>query len=111
MQKLEDTFKEADGEGPGLDVGQRLAMWPLKCATWSRTVYKTAEDSQAASQSQPQQRGIDYMLVYFTVRCHQAPCPPVGLEQVSDCRKGQCCADGDADSGDCYMHSQTGSCR
>lgn len=67
MQKLEDTFGE---EGPGLEVGQRLPLWPLKCAAWSRTVHKAGGDGQASSPATPQLQSVDYMLVYFTVSLH-----------------------------------------
>lgn len=73
MQKLEDTFPDSGWEGPGLEVGQRLPLWPLKSATWSRQIYRTTEDSQAGpsqlpSPPDPEVQKIDYMLVYFTVR-------------------------------------------
>ena len=77
MQKLEDTFTESGCEGPAVDIGQRLAMWPFKSATWSRNVYQTVEMSQAGcsqaasqptAQPEPERQRIDYMLVYFTVR-------------------------------------------
>lgn len=68
MQRLEDTFGEPGVEGPGVEVGQRLAMWPLKCATWSRVAHKAGDGSQTLSQAELERQTVDYMVVYFTVR-------------------------------------------
>lgn len=67
MQKLEDTFKEPGGEGPGVEIGQRLPLWPLKTATWVRNIYKTGEASQSCSQTPPEQQAVTYILVYLPV--------------------------------------------
>ena len=67
MQRLEDTFGEAGVEGPGVEIEQRLAMWPLKCATWSRAVHAAGEGSQPLSQAEGERQTVDYMLIYFTV--------------------------------------------
>ena len=82
MQRLEDTFGEPGVDGPGVEIGQRLAMWPLKCATWSRAAYKAGEGSQPLSQAEPERQTVDYMLIYFTVH-HSFPLASDGTQKTS----------------------------
>ena len=89
MQALEDTFGEPGVEGPGVDIGQRLAMWPLKCATWSRAAYKAGEGSQPQSQAEAERQTVDYMLLYFTVCLLRQRVYLMGLDMSSVCLDDQ----------------------
>ena len=81
MQKLEDSFKEASGEGPGVEVGRRLPMWPLKCAAWSRIVHRPGDSGQFGAP--PELQPVNYILVYFTVY----PSLPLPFPLPVSCRR------------------------
>lgn len=89
MQALEDTFGEPGVEGPGVDIGQRLAMWPLKCATWSRAAFKAGEGSQPASQAEAERQTVDYMLLYFTVSLSRGRVQKMSLDMSFLCLDDQ----------------------
>ena len=80
MQRLEDTFGVLGVEGPAIEISERLPMWPLRSATWTRKVYTAAsnpnaggfEDSQQLTQQTEDnecigRQAIPYQMLFFSV--------------------------------------------
>lgn len=68
MQKLEDMFGVPGVEGPGIEISQRLPLWPRRSATWTRKVYTASEEDPLSDNSNTgSQQPIPYQMLFFSV--------------------------------------------